>query len=161
MDEVTKFAENRLMRAVRLRKLTWVRNRLAEGMDPNWMDTDPIRRMTSKTPLIQAIRVRDASIAKLLLEHGADPNLECSHTTPLLEAAQINSVVIVTMLLEAGADFDHANNFGDSAETVCFGPRGEEVKRLVAAARARRAIDAILGNSQTRKKMEIAYDVCH
>jgi hypothetical protein len=157
MEKTTKPAENRLIRAARLRKLKWIRNRLAEGYDPNWMDADPIRRMTSKTPLIQSVYARHVDAVRLLVEHGADINLECCHSTPLLLAAEIGAVGMVSLLLEMGANPDQRNAFGQCAETVASGVKGVEIKKLIAVARAKRAIGSVIAGALVR---ENAMEAC-
>jgi ankyrin repeat protein len=56
-------------------------------------------------------------IAKLLLEHGADPNARnINGTTPLMESARLQRHALIMMLLEAGADAGAADRCGRTAE---------------------------------------------
>jgi len=83
------------------------------------------------TPLIRAAKAGDVAAVRLLLEHGADPNLPNSlRITPLMAAAGVGSTTIDTraryrneeqgietakLLLAAGADINAARDNGWTA----------------------------------------------
>ena len=91
--------------------------------DVSWVD------YTGQTPFLRAALSGDTTVMRLLLEHGADPNLSTfAGTTPLMAAAGVNWVVAQTYtespeaLLEAvqlclanGADINAVNSMGLSA----------------------------------------------
>jgi ankyrin repeat protein len=59
------------------------------------------------TPLIVAIKSYNKRMAKKLIKHGADVNMEdCIHYTPLMYAAQSGAKSLVTFLLKHGASAD-------------------------------------------------------
>jgi ankyrin repeat protein len=72
-----------------------------DGADLNSMDDD------GNTPLIHAILLNNVHMVELLLNYGADPNIEIDRTTPLIVAVSGEedfNIEIVRLLLEAGAD---------------------------------------------------------
>ncbi|GFO49166.1 poly [ADP-ribose] polymerase [Plakobranchus ocellatus] len=70
--------------------------------NPNQKDKD------GKTPLVLAVEASQEKIVKLLLENGADPNVEINHgyykDTPLVLAANRGSLQIMRMLIHYKAD---------------------------------------------------------
>jgi ankyrin repeat protein len=91
--------------------------------DVSWVD------FTGQTPFLRAALSGDTTVMRLLLEHGADPNLPTfAGTTPLMAAAGVNWVVAQTytespealleavkLCLEQGADINAVNSMGLSA----------------------------------------------
>ncbi|HEY5666148.1 MAG TPA: ankyrin repeat domain-containing protein, partial [Gammaproteobacteria bacterium] len=91
--------------------------------DVSWVD------FTGQTAFLRAALSADNSAMRLLLEHGADPNLPTqAGTTPLMAAAGVNWVVAQTytespeaqleavrLCLELGADINATNSMGLSA----------------------------------------------
>ncbi|HWA32739.1 MAG TPA: ankyrin repeat domain-containing protein [Cyclobacteriaceae bacterium] len=74
---------------------------LAEGADPNI----PSNNSFKVAPLHSSVAAKSSDITRMLLEHGAKPNvMQQNDVTPLHEAAHNNSPVIAKMLLAAGAD---------------------------------------------------------
>lgn len=68
-----------------------------------------------ETPLHTAARMGQAEAARLLLEHGADPNVRDScRNTPLHAAAGYKDSKLAEMLLAAGADVNARNEEGDT-----------------------------------------------
>jgi len=63
------------------------------------------------TPLIAAVVSNNPAAVRLLLEHGADPDLESPYMgqTPLITAAGFDYSEILLMLLDAGADLYKAD----------------------------------------------------
>lgn len=88
--------------------------------DVSWVD------YTGQTPFLRAALSADLTVMRLLLEHGADPNLPTfAGTTPLMAAAGVNWVVAQTytespealveavkLCLSLGADVNAANSMG-------------------------------------------------
>ena len=113
---------------------------LARGANPNARaNTTPFRgfyqvsanwaNFDGQTPFLRAALSGDVTLMRLLLEHGADPNLGTSDgATPLMAAAGINWVVAQTysrsdaeyldaakLCLELGADVNAVNSQGFTA----------------------------------------------
>jgi len=93
--------------------------------DISWVD------FTGQTPFLRAAVAGDVPVMRLLLEHGADPNIPTfSNTTALMAAAGVNWSVgqtyteskqglmdAVKLCLEKGADVNAVNTMGFSALT--------------------------------------------
>jgi ankyrin repeat protein len=80
------------------------------------------------TPFMKAATTSDVRMLRLLLEHGADPNIATQNgTTPLMAAAGLNWAEIsslgteddtleaMKLMLDRGADVNAANNNGETA----------------------------------------------
>lgn len=92
---------------------------LKKGADPNEQEDE-----FGSTALIVASDNDQMDAAKILLEHGADPNLgDFSGYTPLMEAVFMENKEMIQLLLEHGADpnlsdsegmtaIDHADDLG-------------------------------------------------
>jgi ankyrin repeat protein len=93
--------------------------------DISWVD------FTGATPFLRAALAGDIEVMRLLLDHGADPNIPTfSSTTPLMAAAGVNWSVgqtyteskdalmeAVKLCLEKGADVNAVNSMGFTALT--------------------------------------------
>ena len=91
--------------------------------DVSWVD------FTGQTPFLRAALAGDTTVMRLLLAHGADPNLATpAGTTPLMAAAGVNWAVAQTytespqaliaaieLCLELGADVNATNSMGLTA----------------------------------------------
>ena len=65
------------------------------------------------TPLYRTIIAGDISSTTLLLNNGADPNIQCTMgETPLFQAVDMDKIGHVTLLLKNGADPNIANDDG-------------------------------------------------
>lgn len=86
------------------------------------------------TPLIEAVMVNNPAIVKLLLYHGADPNLVGSKgQVPLIMALYPNNLSIVYPLVEYGADLNAKDRQGRTALKVASTLHGDKyVKTLLA-----------------------------
>jgi len=107
----------------RTRELFPVRRWLYSLNDVSWVD------FTGQTPFLRAALSADTTVMRLLVEHGADPNLPTlAGTTPLMAAAGVNWVVAQTytesvqarydavkLCLELGADVNATNSMGLTA----------------------------------------------
>jgi ankyrin repeat protein len=107
----------------RTRELPPARRWLYSLNDVSWVD------FTGQTPFLRAALSADTATMKLLVEHGADPDLPTlAGTTPLMAAAGVNWVVAQTytesvparldavkLCLELGADVNAANSMGLTA----------------------------------------------
>jgi ankyrin repeat protein len=104
----------------RTRELAPVRRWLYSLNEVSWVD------FTGQTPFLRAALSADTATMRLLVQHGADPNLPTlAGTTPLMAAAGVNWVVAQTytesvqarldavkLCLELGADVNAANSMG-------------------------------------------------
>ena len=103
------------------------------------------------TPLISAAAHGNVDIINLLLDWGANPNIEADKKTnrlltPLIAAAAVNSRACVELLLKAGADATVQNKNGETALDLA---KSDEVRALLETAGAEAAIgpDAALINA--------------
>jgi len=83
---------------------------------------------TGSTPFMKAATTSDVRMMRLLLEHGADPNIATQNkTTPLMAAAGLNwaeisslgteddTLAAMQLMLARGADVNAANDQGETA----------------------------------------------
>lgn len=113
--------------------------------DVSWVD------FTGQTPFLRAALSGDTATMRLLLEHGADPNLATqAGTTPLMAAAGVNWVVAQTyteskqslldaidLCFEHGADVNAANSMGLTALLGAANRGSNEIIRKLAEHGAR------------------------
>jgi ankyrin repeat protein len=113
--------------------------------DVSWVD------FTGQTPFLRAALSGDTAAMRLLLAHGADPNLPTqAGTTPLMAAAGVNWVVAQTytespqslidailLCLEHGADVNAANSMGLTALLGAANRGSNDIIRLLAERGAR------------------------
>lgn len=87
------------------------------------------------TPLYSAVIKKDLEIVELLVEKGADPNIQEGHFGNVLQAACNNdkaSVPLARMLLENGADVNaQSPTFGDALQAACAAGNWELVNLLL------------------------------
>jgi ankyrin repeat protein len=107
----------------RTREVPPIRRWVMPISDISWVD------FTGQTPFLRAAQSGDITVMRLLLEHGADPNIPTfAGTTALMAAAGINWSVgqtyteskeslmeAVKLCLEKGADVNAANSMGLTA----------------------------------------------
>lgn len=103
--------------------------------DISWVD------FTGQTPFLRASLAGDLTVMRLLLEHGADPNIPTfSNTTALMAAAGVNWSVgqtyteskeglmeAVKLCLEKGADVNAVNTMGFTALTGAVNRGSNEI----------------------------------
>lgn len=75
---------------------------LDSGVDVNMIGTHGVM---SQTPLISACRNHAVDTARILLQHGADPNIDCNGTA-VSYAAMHGNLGVVQLLLEHGVDVE-------------------------------------------------------
>jgi ankyrin repeat protein len=129
----------------RTRELAPVRRWLYSLNDVSWVD------FTGQTPFLRAALSADTAAMKLLVQHGADPNLPTlAGTTPLMAAAGVNWVVAQTyteskqaqidavlLCLELGADVNAANSMGLTALLGAVNRGSNEIVELLVKRGAR------------------------
>lgn len=98
-----------IVRAVEEKNLDKVKELLDKGEDPDSADQNDV------TILMDAASLNDYNMVKLLLDHGANPNLYgLERQTPLMFA--INSdISILQLLIERGANINYTDIYGNSA----------------------------------------------
>lgn len=80
------------------------------------------------TPFMKAASTSDVTLMRMLLEHGADPNITTQdHTTPMMAAAGLNwadisslgseeaTIEAMRLMIERGADVNAFNDLGETA----------------------------------------------
>jgi ankyrin repeat protein len=126
--------------------------------DVSWVD------FTGQTPFLRAALSGDTTVMRLLLEHGADPNLATSAgTTPLMAAAGVNWVVAQTytespeasleavkLCLEQGADINAVNSMGLSALLGAVNRGSNHIIRYLAEQGARLDVVDVQGRDAQR-----------
>jgi ankyrin repeat protein len=117
--------------------------------DVSWVD------FTGQTPFLRAAFSGDTTVMRLLLEHGADPNLATNGgTTPLMAASGVGWVVqqtytesmpglleAIRICLEHKADVNAVNSMGLTALLGAANKGANDIIRLLVANGAR--LDAI------------------
>lgn len=84
------------------------------------------------TPLIKAIDLNNVSLAKFLIEMGANVNIADSEgRTPLMIAAESGDCISTKLLLENKAEIELKNNNGDTALDLATQEEHEEIVDLI------------------------------
>jgi uncharacterized protein len=126
--------------------------------DVTWVD------MTGQTPFLRAALSGDVQVMRLLLEHGADPNISTfGGTTALMAAAGVNWTVAQTytesdassleaakLCLELGADVNAANSMGLTALLGASNRGFNDMIRLLADSGARLDVEDAVGRTALR-----------
>jgi ankyrin repeat protein len=101
-----------------------------------------------ESPLSAAALARDAEAVRVLLRHGADPNLQRAETLPLMTAVAVNDLRIAEILIDAGADVFRKTRFGASAaSSIELDRKSAAMAKLIRAAAARSAGKADLNQA--------------
>jgi ankyrin repeat protein len=80
----------------------------------------------------RAVNLGEASLIKVLLENGADPNLKNNYGgTALLSATQRNSLEMAKMLLEKGANPNISTAYGQSSLSAAVNNQQKEMVELL------------------------------
>lgn len=151
---------------------------LERGVNPNvrTKEISPIRRwvtplgdltwveMVGQTPFIRAAQSGDVTLMRLLLDHGADPNIKTDGgTSALMAAAGLNWAVqqsyteskegllqAVQLCLEKGADVNAVNSAGQTAVMGAANRGSDDILRLLVKAGARLDVADKQGRTPTR-----------
>jgi ankyrin repeat protein len=106
-QECTHLANGLLRRQLqhygRVNACATVRNDAIEGTIP-YLDVNARDNRNNTTPLISALRCGSSETVQLLLDCGADPNLERPYGPPLLSALETEQFDVVELLLNHGAN---------------------------------------------------------
>ena len=102
------------------------------GLDANTQDS------LGSTPLNFALEYRsnilDPRVVRLLLDHGADPNILAriqQGNTPLHRASRSGRIEIVRLLVEHGASVEAQDDGGMTPLDVASGEQREEIIKLL------------------------------
>src|SRR6185369_16166430 len=116
------------------------------------------------TPLMRASKVSDATLIRLLLDKGADPNLRLrNETTALMIAAsraarnsgpEQQTIDAMQLLIAKGADVNAANDNGESALHIAVA-RGDGLVRFL----AEHGADLMLKDKSGRTPLDVAMGV--
>jgi uncharacterized protein len=123
--------------------------------DVSWVD------MTGQTPFLRSALSGDTKVMRLLLEHGADPNISTlAGTTALMAAAGVNWTVAQTytvskealmeaikICLEHGADVNAVNSMGLSAVMGAANRGSDEIIKYLVEKGARLDVKDAVGRS--------------
>jgi len=121
----------------------------------NWKN-DSIQ--DGKTMLLCAVFWNSLDIAKLLLEHGADPHISDEDgCTPLIDASIEGHVNIAELLLEKGADPNTQDEDGDTPLTIASRDGRTDIADLLLA----KSADPNICNKEGETALDIAVDGGH
>jgi ankyrin repeat protein len=134
---------------VNARTREWPHNRSGFTSDLSWVD------MTGQTPFVRAALAGDTTVMRLLLAHGADPNIATFEgTTALMAAAGVNWTVAQTytespqalldaiqICLDHGADVNAVNSMGVTAMIGAANRGSNDIIRFLHSKGAR--LDAV------------------
>lgn len=107
-----------------------IQKKLHDGFDVNTVDSG------GRSILQEAVIQKNHDLIKLLLEHGADVNLQCERNwTALHFAAQNYDLVASKLLIQNGANVNAQDDYGNSviskAVFNCRNNGGELIKLLL------------------------------
>jgi ankyrin repeat protein len=117
-----------LVTATENKDQTTVELLLAHGADVNMASIHPIVGYA-----LWYAASRGLLLTKLLVDNGADVNLECRRGTPLSAACGTNDQLVVKFLLERGARIDTVDRGGDTALITASGYGHPEMVKLLIA----------------------------
>jgi ankyrin repeat protein len=143
---------------VNARTREWPFSRTSFTSDLSWVD------MTGQTPFLRAALAGDTTTMRLLLAHGADPNIATFEgTTALMAAAGVNWTVAQTytespealieaieMCLELGADVNAVNSMGVTAMIGAANRGSNDIIKLLHSKGARLDVVDKQGRSPVR-----------
>jgi ankyrin repeat protein len=165
-----KFDKTALMLAAANNRLEWVNLLLDLDADPNLQDfagKTALRSVvgrhdrSSRITLLRAMgRKRDMTdMVRMLLEGGADPNVNSeTKTTVLGEAAATGDAAMVRILLEAGAEVNAKDPFGDTALMIAAQLVDSQEAEAVALELIDHGADPLLENNLGRTAAMLAQE---
>ncbi|BDI33727.1 hypothetical protein CCAX7_57780 [Capsulimonas corticalis] len=118
---------------------------LAAGADPNYKNPAATHRSMPSTPVLMlASQTRNARMAALLIQHGADPNARDSYGyTPISSLGPGAPVALAKTLLDAGADTEGVGLNQTTALSLASAFSSPDLVRLLLAHHANvRALDS-------------------
>ena len=116
-----------LARAVRAKDAAAVKAALDEGADVNWVN--PI---TSIAPLHVAVKQGDLPVTQVLLEHGADPNLQTkSGWTAMHFAVNVSAHELAELLRDFGARADVVNEWLKAPSDIARDKKDERMMEIL------------------------------
>jgi hypothetical protein len=126
-----------------------------------WFGADANLRNQHDPLLLMAVRAGDPKTARLLLDHGADPNGRSSElmsrTPALSEAAAAGRTDLVKLLLDRGAAADRRDDWGETAlGRAARAGRASTVKLLLS-----RGANPNLSDDQGRRPLDLAREAHH
>jgi len=114
-----------------------VQDLIVLGANLDWQD----ELSQDRTPLHLAIYSNFSEIVRMLIDAGANLNMQDKHgDTPLLVAIMKNNPIIVQMLIDAGADLNMQAKNGRTALHLAADLREKEIVRMLIDAGARKDI---------------------
>ena len=118
--------------------LNLVRDLIALGANIDWQNEDNY----NYTPLHLAVREESVEIARMLIDAGADLDIQDTwgSDTPLHDAAFFGRVEIARMLIDAKADLDVQDNDGRTPLHRAAGNGRVEIARMLIDAGSRKDI---------------------
>lgn len=94
------------------------RSRLLEVLLAAGAPVNRVEESSQRSALYVACDQGRLACAKLLLDHGANPNLGCASQTPLMAACRYGSLALVELLLARGAETNRIDAQGHSAKDM-------------------------------------------
>ncbi|QKS69987.1 M48 family metalloprotease [Paenalkalicoccus suaedae] len=110
--EVIDYGSTELMDAVSMSDAVEVTNLVSQGADLEERDVE------GSTALLYASYANDIDMIGVLLDHGANPNVEDDYSTPLINALDYYDPEVARLLIEYGADPEFMTSFGVSAVEI-------------------------------------------
>lgn len=140
-----------LFEAIQIKNLAKARVAIADAANVKAETRDGL-----KSPLNHALSRKDILMAHLLLEAGADPNLQDEDgTRPLL--AVLESPELVKTLLEAGADPNLQIDLTQSTPLQTVLERAHRVRRTPAELPLRQSAELLVGHGADREQLNLNY----
>lgn len=127
------------------------RKDIVEFLLQNSVDTNSA--VAGRYPIIEASSRNDEAIVKLLLDHGAEPNVKDDEgNTATIAAASFGGVEVIRLLLKAGANLDAKNVQGGSAFlAACTMGKAHIVNELLSL-----GVDPLTKNDQEQNGLMLA-----
>ena len=162
--------EERLHQAVELECQKCIDRVLAAGADVNWLDIADPRKYPLKSatqpyalsPLMRAMKNKNAQVAKLLLQSGADVNKTGNENyTALMAAAEAGNEERMELLINAGADVNTTVVYKNLCALIFAASSGSPrcVKTLINAGADVNILEKYVGTALFRALKEPSYEI--